>query len=77
MCVCVCVCVMSNEQQERENEQVPSITRFSLCTSTGDMNILICELFYMYTVIEDHCMWSYILLVFPLSYKFSTCVLSV
>ena len=39
--------------------------------STGDMNILICELFYMYNVIEDHCMWSYMLYVFPLSYKLS------
>ena len=43
-------------------EQVPSITRFPLCTPIGDMNIMICELFYMYTVIEDHCMWSYMLL---------------
>ena len=77
MCVCVCVCVMSNEQQEHEKEQVPYVIRFLLCTPTGDMNILICELFYMYTVIEDHCMWLYRLSVFPLSYKLSTIVLSV
>ena len=71
------ICVMSNEQQQNEKERVPSITRFLLCTPTGDMNILICEFFYMYTVIEDHCMWSYMLSVFPLSYKLSTSVLSV
>ena len=69
--------MMSNEQQEHEKEQVPSVTRFLLCTPTGDMNILIYELFYMYTVIEDHCMWSYMLYVFPLSYKLNTSVLSV
>ena len=74
--VCVCVCVMSNEQQEHEKERVPSVTRFLFCTPTGDMNIMICELFYMYTVIEDHCMWSYMLSVFPLSYKLTTGVLS-
>ena len=77
MCVCVCVCVMSNEQQEHEKERVPYVTRFLLCTSMGDMNILICELFYMDTVIKDHCMWSHMLFVFPLSYKLSTGVLSV
>ena len=68
---------MSNEQQEHEMEWVPYVTIFRLCTPTGDMNILICELFYMYTIIEDHCMWSYMLSVFPLSYKLSTSVLSV
>ena len=62
------ICVMSNEQQEHEKERVPFVTRFLLCTM-GDINILICELFYMYSVIEDHCMWSYMLYVFPLSNK--------
>ena len=42
-----------------------------------EMNIMICELFYMYTVIENYYMWSYMLFVFPLSYKHSTGVLSV
>ena len=77
VCVCVCVCVMSNEQQEHEKEWVPSVTRFMLCIPTGDMNIMICELFYMYTVIEDHYRWSYMLSIFPLSYKLSTGVSSV
>ena len=71
------MCILSNEQQEHEKEPVPYVTRFMLCTPTGDMNILICELFYMYTVIEGHFMWSYMLSVFPLSYKLSTGVLSV
>ena len=71
------ICVMSNEQQEHQKERVPFVTRFLLCTPMGDMNILICELFYMYTIIEDHCMWSYMLYVFLLSYKLSTGVLSV
>ena len=65
---------MSNEQQEHEKEQVHSFTIFMLCTPTKDMDILICELFYMYTVIEDHYRWSYTSSVFPLSYKLSTCV---
>ena len=68
---------MSNKQQEHENERVPYVTRFMLCTPTGDMDILICELFYMYTVIKDHYRWSYTLSVFPLSYKFSTSISSV
>ena len=68
---------MSNEQQEHEKERVPFVKRFLLCTPMGDMNISICELFYMYTVIEDHCMWSYMLYVFPLCYKLSTGVLFV
>ena len=38
---------------------------------------MIYELCYMYTVIEDYCMWSYMLSVFLLSYKFSTGVSSV
>ena len=67
---------MSNEQQEHEKERIPYVTRFLLYTSTGDMNILICELFYMYIVIEDHYMWSYMLSIFPLSYKLSTSVSS-
>ena len=46
--------VMSNEQQEHEKERIPYVTRFMLCTLIGDMNILICELFYMYIVIEDY-----------------------
>ena len=68
---------MSNEQQEHEKERVPSVTIFLSCTPMGDINILICELFYKYTVIEDHCMWSYMLSIFPLSYKLSTNILSV
>ena len=68
---------MSNEQQEHEKARVPFVTRFLLCTPTGDMNILICKLFYMYIVIKDHCMWSYMLSVFPLRYKLSTGVLFV
>ena len=68
---------MSNEQLEHENERVPSVTRFLLCTPTGDMNIMICELFYTYIVIEDYYRWSYMLSVFPLSYKLSTSVSSV
>ena len=70
------ICVMSNEQQEHEKERVSFVIRFLLCTPTGDINIMICELFYMYTVIEDHCMWSYVLSVFPLSDKLSMSVLS-
>ena len=68
---------MSNEQQEHEKEHVPYVTRFLLCTHTKDMNILICELFYMYIVIEDYYRWSYMLSVFPLSCKLSTGVSSV
>ena len=67
---------MSNEQQEHKKERISFVTRFLLCTPMGDKNILICELFYMYTVIEDHCIWSYMLCVFSLSYKFNTGVLS-
>ena len=37
---------------------------------------MICELFYMYTVIEDHHKWSHMLSVFPLSLKLSTGVSS-
>ena len=52
------------------------VTRFLLCTPTGDVKTLY-ELSYMYTVIEDHCMWSFMLSVFPLSYKLRTNVSSV
>ena len=51
-------------------------TRFLFCTPTRDMKILIYELLNMYIVTEDHYKWSYILSVFPLSYKLSTGVLS-
>ena len=51
--------------------QVPSITRFLFCTPTGDVKTLICELCYMYIVIEDHYKWSYMLSIFPLRYKLS------
>ena len=56
---------------------VPYVTRFLLCTPTGDVKTLIYELCYMYIVIEDHCVWSYMLSVFPLSYKLNTGVSSV
>ena len=49
-------------------------TRFLFCTPKGDMKILIYELLNTYTVIEN---WSYILSVFPLSYKLSTGVSSI
>ena len=51
--------------------RVLSVTRFLLCT-TRDVKTLIYDLSYMYIVIEDHCMWSYMLSVFPLSYKLNT-----
>ena len=51
--------------------RVLSVIRFLLCTPTGDVKTLIYELSYMFTVIEDHCMWSFMLFVFPLSYKLS------
>ena len=35
---------------------VLSVTRFLLCTPTGDVKTLIYELSYMYTMIEDHYM---------------------
>ena len=57
--------------------RVPSITRFLLCTPSGDMKTLIYELCYMYTIIEDHYKWSYMLYIFPLSYKLSIGVSSV
>ena len=57
--------------------RVLSVTRFLLCTSMGNMKTMIYELSYMYTMIEDHCMWSLMLFVFPLSYKLSMSVSSV
>ena len=56
---------------------VPPILKLLLSTLMRDVNTMIYELSYMYPVIEDHCMWSYMLSVFPLSYKLSTCVSSV
>ena len=41
------------------------------------MNTLISELYYMYIVIEDHYMWSFMLSIFPLSYKLRVGVSSV
>ena len=55
---------------------VPPVLKLMLSTPMGDVKTLIYELSYMYTVIEDHCMWSFILSVFPLSYKHSTGVSS-
>ena len=56
---------------------VPSVLKDLLSTLTGDVKTLIYELSYMYTVTEDHRMWSFMLYVFSLSYKLSTCVSSV
>ena len=49
--------------------QVPPVLKLLLSTSMADVKTLIYELSYMYTVIEDHCMWSFMLSVFPLSYN--------
>ena len=57
--------------------RVPPILKLLLSTATGDVKTLIYELSYMYIVIEDHCIWSYMLYVFRLSYKFSTGISSV
>ena len=57
--------------------RVPLVLKLMLSTPTRDVKTQIYELSYMYTVIEDHCMWSYMLSVFPLSYKLSTSVSSV
>ena len=57
--------------------RVPPVLKILLSTPTGDVKTLIYELSYMYTVIEDQCMWSYMLYVFPLSYKLSMGVSSV
>ena len=56
---------------------VPPVLKLFLSTHTGDVKTLIYELSYMYTMIEDRCIWSYMLFVFPLSYKLSTSVSSV
>ena len=53
---------------------VPHVLELMLSTPTGDVKTLIYELSYMYTVIKDHCMWSFMLSIFPLSYKLSTSV---
>ena len=45
------------------------VTRFMLYTPMGDVKTMIYELSYMYIVIKDHYMWSFVLNVFPLSYK--------
>ena len=55
---------------------VPLVLKLMLSTPIGDVKTLIYELSYMYTVIEDHCMWSFILFIFALSYKLSTDVSS-
>ena len=57
--------------------RVPPILKLLSNTPTGDVKTLIYELSYMYTVIEDHYMWSFMLFVFPQSYKLSTGVSSV
>ena len=57
--------------------RVPLVLKLLLSTPTGNVKTLIYELSYMYTVIDDHCMWSYMLSIFPLSYKLSTGVSSV
>ena len=50
---------------------VPPVLKILLSTTTGDVKTLIYELSYLYTMIKDHYMWSYMLFVFPLSYKLS------
>ena len=57
--------------------RVPIVLKILLSTPTGDVKTLIYELSYIYNVIEDHCMWSFMLSIFPLSYKLSTDVSSV
>ena len=57
--------------------RVPLVLKLLLSTPTGDVKTLVYELSYMYTVIDDHCMWSYMLSIFSLSYKLSTSVSSV
>ena len=41
---------------------VPHVLKLLLSTPTGDVKTLIYELSYMYTMIEDHYMWSYMAL---------------
>ena len=52
-------------------------TRFLVCTSMGDMKIMIYELLNMYSVIEDHYCGHIYVYVFLLSYNLSTGVLFV
>ena len=54
--------------------RAPPVLKLLLSTPTRDVKTVIYELSYMYIVIEDHCMWSYMLFVFPLSYNLSTSV---
>ena len=54
--------------------QVPPVLKLMLSTPTEDVKTMIYELSYMYTMIEDHYMWSSMLSVFPLSYNLSMCV---
>ena len=56
---------------------VPPVLKLLLSTRTGDVKTLIYELSYMCTMIENHCMWSYTLSIFPLIYKLSMGVSSV
>ena len=56
--------------------RVPHVLKLLLSTPMRDVKTLINELSYMYTVFEDHCLWSVMLCFFPLSYKFCTGVLS-
>ena len=51
---------------------VSPVLKLMLSIPTGGVKTLIYELSYMYTMIEDHRMWSFMLSVFPLSYKLST-----
>ena len=46
-------------------------------TPMGDMKIPLYELLNMYTIIEDHYKWPYMLSIIPLSYKLSMGVLFV
>ena len=57
--------------------RVPLVMKLLLSTPTGDVKTLIYELSYMYTMIEDNCMSSYMLSVFPLRYKLNTGISSV
>ena len=57
--------------------QVPLDLKILLSTPMIYAKTLIYELSYMYTVIEDHRVWSFMLSIFLLSYKFSTGLSSV
>ena len=56
---------------------VPFVPKSLLSTPTINVKTLIYDLSYMYTMIEDDHMWSFMLYIFPLSYKLSTGVSSV